>query len=207
MALDKLVDSTQLDSDLTSVANAIRAKSGGSSQLAFPAGFVSEIGNIPSGGGGVKTETGSFYVTISGGEASHTITHNLNTNKVFGIVWEEVGENDTLVQTEGYELLYLTFLSHSYANDLYSGSTLYNSVTTSAKKTIAYADEPNPYLARYRGSWKNAAASWDRSALMQQCVSAATTTSVTVSLSHAGGSGVAYFARYKTYHWKLWALE
>lgn len=51
MALDKLVDSTQLDSDLTSVANAIRAKSGGSSQLAFPAGFVSEIQAIPSGGG------------------------------------------------------------------------------------------------------------------------------------------------------------
>lgn len=46
------VDSTQLDSDLTSVANAIRAKSGGSSQLAFPAGFVSEIQAIPSGGGG-----------------------------------------------------------------------------------------------------------------------------------------------------------
>lgn len=57
MSLDKLVDSTQLDSDLTSVANAIRAKSGGSSQLAFPAGFVSEIGNIPSGGGG-WTSTG-----------------------------------------------------------------------------------------------------------------------------------------------------
>lgn len=36
--------------DLTSVADAIRAKSGGSGQLAFPAGFVSEIGNIPSGG-------------------------------------------------------------------------------------------------------------------------------------------------------------
>lgn len=49
MAVDKLVDSTQLDADLTSVANAIRAKSGGSSQLAFPSGFVSEIGNIPSG--------------------------------------------------------------------------------------------------------------------------------------------------------------
>lgn len=51
MAADKLVDSTQLDSDLTSVANAIRAKSGGSSQLAFPSGFVSEIQAIPSGGG------------------------------------------------------------------------------------------------------------------------------------------------------------
>ena len=52
MSLDKLVDSTQLDADLTSVANAIRAKSGGSSQLAFPSGFVSEIQAIPSGGGG-----------------------------------------------------------------------------------------------------------------------------------------------------------
>ena len=49
MAVDKLVDSTQLNSDLTSVANAIRTKSGGSSPLAFPAGFVSEIGNISGG--------------------------------------------------------------------------------------------------------------------------------------------------------------
>jgi hypothetical protein len=56
MAIDKAIDSTQLDSDLTSVANAIRAKSGGSGQLAFPAGFVSEIQAIPSGGGvGVET--------------------------------------------------------------------------------------------------------------------------------------------------------
>lgn len=51
MALDKLVDSTQLDTDLTSVANAIRTKGGTSAQLAFPAGFVSAIGDIPSGGG------------------------------------------------------------------------------------------------------------------------------------------------------------
>ena len=52
----KLVNATQLDADLTSVANAIRTKSGGSSSLAFPSGFVSEIGNIPSGGGGGITE-------------------------------------------------------------------------------------------------------------------------------------------------------
>ena len=49
MALDKLVDSTQLDADLTSVANAIRTKGGTSASLAFPAGFVTAIGNIPSG--------------------------------------------------------------------------------------------------------------------------------------------------------------
>lgn len=49
MAYDKLVDSAQLDADLTSVANAIRTKSGTSSQLSFPNGFVSEINNISPG--------------------------------------------------------------------------------------------------------------------------------------------------------------
>lgn len=50
MSVDKLVDSTQLDADLTSVANAIRTKGGTSAQLAFPADFVSAIAAIPSGG-------------------------------------------------------------------------------------------------------------------------------------------------------------
>lgn len=50
MAADKLVDSTQLDADLTSVANAIRTKGGTSAQMAFPAGFVSAVQAIPTGG-------------------------------------------------------------------------------------------------------------------------------------------------------------
>lgn len=62
MALDKLVDSSQLDTNLTSVANAIRAKSGGSGTLAFPAGFVCEIGNIPTGGGGADLSDLEIYV-------------------------------------------------------------------------------------------------------------------------------------------------
>ena len=52
MAVDKLVDSAQLNADLTSVANAIRTKGGTSAQLAFPAGFVSAIGDISGDGGG-----------------------------------------------------------------------------------------------------------------------------------------------------------
>lgn len=51
MAVDKLVDSNQLDADLTSVANAIRAKGGTSDPLAFPNGFVSAVNSIPTGGG------------------------------------------------------------------------------------------------------------------------------------------------------------
>lgn len=50
MSVDKLVDSTALDTSLTAIADAIRAKTGGSSQLVFPIQFVSEIGNISSGG-------------------------------------------------------------------------------------------------------------------------------------------------------------
>ncbi len=46
--------------DLTSVANAIRTKGGTSAQLAFPAGFVDAIAAIPTGGGGLKYDTGTF---------------------------------------------------------------------------------------------------------------------------------------------------
>ena len=56
MAVDKLVDSTQLDADLTSVANAIRTKGGTSAQMAFPAGFVDAIDAIETGGGGGDME-------------------------------------------------------------------------------------------------------------------------------------------------------
>jgi hypothetical protein len=49
MALDKVIDSTQLDNNLTAVAEAIRAKCGSSDKLEFPAGMVSAINQISSG--------------------------------------------------------------------------------------------------------------------------------------------------------------
>lgn len=56
------------DTDMTSVANAIRTKGGTSASLTFPNGFVSAIQNIPGGGGGgwtvgTKTATASNYPT------------------------------------------------------------------------------------------------------------------------------------------------
>lgn len=57
MAVDKLVDSTQLDADLTSVANAIRTKGGTSAELAFPQGFVNAIEDIPSGSDSLTLNT------------------------------------------------------------------------------------------------------------------------------------------------------
>ena len=51
MAYDKAVDSTQLDADLTLIADAIRTKGGTSASLAFPSGFIDAIDDIPTGGG------------------------------------------------------------------------------------------------------------------------------------------------------------
>lgn len=79
MSLDKLVDSSQLDTDLTSVANAIRAKSGGSSQLTFPAGFVSEIQSIVSGGGANETLLASGTYTVTSAQSSITIATGVAT--------------------------------------------------------------------------------------------------------------------------------
>ena len=72
MALDKLVDSTQLDADLTSVANAIRTKGGTSASLAFPADFVSAIAAIPSGGG--SFDSGTFTPATSGKTQSISVS-------------------------------------------------------------------------------------------------------------------------------------
>ncbi len=71
MALDKLVDSSQLNADLTSIANAIRTKGGTSAQLAFPAGFVSAVQAIPSGGGGMTVEPKT--VSFQNGRTSGSI--------------------------------------------------------------------------------------------------------------------------------------
>ena len=56
MALDKVIDSAQLDADLTAVADAIRTKGGTSEALSFPDGFVSAVEGIQAGGGGVNEQ-------------------------------------------------------------------------------------------------------------------------------------------------------
>ena len=46
MAYDKVIDSAELDAELTSVADAIRTKSGTTGKLTFPDGFVSAVEEI-----------------------------------------------------------------------------------------------------------------------------------------------------------------
>lgn len=66
-----MADYLTTDTELTSVANAIRTKGGTSAQLVYPTGFVSAIEAIPTGGGTLPTCTmtitydGYFYVECS----------------------------------------------------------------------------------------------------------------------------------------------
>lgn len=86
MAVDKLVDSTQLDADLTSVANAIRTKGGTSASLAFPSDFVTAIAAISGGGGGGKTQIGTF---TGNGTKSASISCDFEPDIVYW--WTDTG--------------------------------------------------------------------------------------------------------------------
>ena len=59
--------------DLTAVADAIRAKSGGSESLEFPDGFVSEVEGISGG----VTPTGTINITMNG---THDVTNYASAN-------------------------------------------------------------------------------------------------------------------------------
>lgn len=85
MAVDKLVDSTQLNADLTSVANAIRTKGGTSGQLAFPAGFVQAIGDISGGGGGGNaniSQDANGYIVLDDDTPSGSILDDYFANAI-----------------------------------------------------------------------------------------------------------------------------
>lgn len=60
MALDKVIDSAQLDADLTSIADAIREKAGVSDSFAFPDGFIEAVSGISAGGGDSHWYTQTF---------------------------------------------------------------------------------------------------------------------------------------------------
>lgn len=71
MAYDKIVDSSVLDGNLTSIANAIREKAELTENFAFPQGFIEAISGIESGGGNV------IMGTITPNETSSSIIINL----------------------------------------------------------------------------------------------------------------------------------
>lgn len=109
----KLVDSTQLDADLGSVANAIRTKGGTSGAMSFPSGFISAINAIPTG----VVPTGTKYETITSNGT--TVVDVSNYAYISIAVSVAGGGNASIAQdANGYLVLGSTAVTGGNANVL-----------------------------------------------------------------------------------------
>ena len=123
MAYDKVVDSAALDTQLTSIADAIRAKTGGSDSLVFPDGFLQAIAAIEAGGGGgggakIVTET---FTVAEDTSTPFEITHNLGSIPKIAICIREI------LSTSG-------LMNESYVD----GELLFSYAVNGEKKGRAY---------------------------------------------------------------------
>lgn len=78
MAYDKVIDSSVLEANLKSVANAIRTKGGTSANLAFPTGFANAISAIEAGGGNMEKREITFASDEMGASAKEVSILNGN---------------------------------------------------------------------------------------------------------------------------------
>ena len=87
------------DSSLTSIANAIRAKSGTSAQLEFPTDFVSAIQNIPTGGGGGG---GSVSDSIKFIDYDGTVLHSYSVSDFMALTAMPANPTHTGLTSQGW---------------------------------------------------------------------------------------------------------
>ena len=93
MAVDKMVDSAQLDAYLTSGANAIRTKGNTNAALSFPSGFVSAIGAL----GPIKKDYVSGTFTVPSGATSYTLEFGKTLEKYIFLIELTDSSKSTLV--------------------------------------------------------------------------------------------------------------
>ncbi len=93
-----MADYLVTDTELTSVANAIRTKGGTSANLSFPTEFISAINAIPTGGGGASNYvTGTFTTDSTAGVHSLNIPYTGNGYPIVAVVVVEGGAYNSAV--------------------------------------------------------------------------------------------------------------
>ena len=89
MAENKIVNTTQLEADLTSIANAIREKAETSDSLVFPSGFLNAISNLEVGSGlpnGISALASGTFTISSNNVSTYTFEHGLGVKPNFYFV-------------------------------------------------------------------------------------------------------------------------
>ena len=141
-----MTDYITTDTDLTSVANAIRTKGGTSAALEWPSGFSSAIAAIPSSGGITPTGTisidanGTYDVTnyasadvsVSGGSSKNVQVAQSTTRSTSSTYTEVISLTCDVAGTyDVYWSTYRSSTSGSWGSQLYRGNSAYGSAQTS----------------------------------------------------------------------------
>lgn len=134
MAVDKAIDSTEFDSKLTTVADAIRTAGGTTEPMSFPSGMVEAITAIQAGGGaGFATGT----LTFNESQDIHsnlTVTHNLGfaPEHILWFIIETEAKSSDRFQAGNYPISFEYISKEAYLVT----SNPYSDVTNSLKYSI-----------------------------------------------------------------------
>lgn len=139
------------DTELTSIANAIRTKGGTSANLSFPTGFVSAINAIS---GGLEYETGQWTMGVDSTNAhteSYKNTHSTGPAIIicFDVTQTNNSSGSSFIYQFGLDLLKLFGNSiYVYSDKVYKSITLYgNSYSTNS--SINLINSWSTYDANY----------------------------------------------------------
>ena len=161
MAVDRAIDSTEFDSKLTAVADAIRTAGGTTETMSFPSGMVEAITAIQAGGGSSWTDsysvfaTGTFTPTEKVTEWSidtgvpysyHDSNNKLNYLQQSLILWREPDGNSL------NGLVVATLRSYSEQYPDYNGGAL-GSLAGAATK-LFYRKKTNAFPQEGETIWK-----------------------------------------------------
>lgn len=114
MALDKLIDSNQLDKDLKLIADTIRSKNGTSENIEFPNGFVNAVENIETGG---KIQTSK---TVTPSESQKTVKPDAGYDGLGQVIVNKISSSYV---GSGVSKLYSNSYTPSTSNQyIYSGN-------------------------------------------------------------------------------------
>lgn len=161
MAYDKVVDSTQLETALKAMADAIREKTGDTALIEWLAnkGFAEEIAGIESGGGGVLTASGTFIPAED--QTSTLIDTGVALSDSYGGPVGEVclfmlWKNNKQTVNGSYEFLFWRRGStgYCYSYGYRPGGNVYNSNTSSTMiAEIGGGQEPDsPVVFNVKGN-------------------------------------------------------
>ena len=93
-----MADYKVTDTQLSSIANAIRTKGGTSASLAFPSGFVSAVENIPTGGVLISktiSQNGSYRATDDNADGYSDVIVNVSGGSSHVLISKTISQNGT----------------------------------------------------------------------------------------------------------------